>query len=304
MKNMKQIKYFILVALATMSASLHAQEISVPTTTYGYLSKSAEYYLEPAEYAVYYKRTQLVINEQTKEKNYQNDTLALIIGRRWSVFYNTTYNTRFSSWGKQNLKKTRQATKPVSLQPVPLSSVLDKKNAALDYVEGSFGEPTVIYTDRLEKKTYSVLYAPLNIMNEQDSSSSFEWKLHDAQDTVFSYPCKRADIVYSGRNYVAWYAFEIPIPDGPWKFYGLPGLILRVEDKERCFLFEAIGIETLNNSSYLSMNDNLEKVSLNYFNQVANDTRSVKKGAFIFEGELFFTEARPFIYNEMELSDE
>lgn len=301
---MKQIKYVILVTLATMSASVHAQEKSVPTATYGYLSKSSEYYLEPAEYAVYYKRTQLVINEQTKEKDYQTDTLALIIGQRWSVFYNTTYNSRYSSWGKQNIKKTRQATKPISLQSVPLSSVLDKKNVASDYVEGSFGEPTVIYTDRFEKKTYSVLYAPMNIKNEQDSGSSFEWKLNEAQDTVFSYPCKRADLFYSGRDYTAWYAPEIPIPDGPWKFYGLPGLILKIEDKERCFLYEVLGIESLNSPSYISMNDNLEKVSLPFFNQVANNARSVKRGSFLFEGELFFTETRPFVYNEMELSDE
>ena len=36
-----------------------------------------------------------------------------------------------------------------------------------------------------------------------------------------------------GRTYTAWYAHDIPIGDGPWKFHGLPGLILKVNDKAK-----------------------------------------------------------------------
>jgi GLPGLI family protein len=31
--------------------------------------------------------------------------------------------------------------------------------------------------------------------------------------------------------HTAWFALDIPISDGPWKFCGLPGLIMEVYDK-------------------------------------------------------------------------
>lgn len=301
---MKLFRYYLFIALAAVPASAAAQENSAPAKVYGYEDGTADNYLEPAEYAVYYKRSQLVTDSQTKAQSCQIDTLALIIGRRWSVFYNTEYDKRFSAWGRQNLKKSRQVTKPISLQAVPLSSVVDKKNASSDYYECNLGESELIYIDRIGKKTYSCINAPERIMNLQKSKTSLEWNLCDAQDTVLSYPCKRAEVLYSGRNYSAWYTTDIPIPVGPWKFYGLPGLILKIEDKEGCFKFEALGMETLDKPSYISIDDNLEKVSLKYFNKVANDQRSIRRGSFLFEGELIYTETRPYIYYNMELSDE
>ncbi|WP_245539702.1 hypothetical protein [Riemerella columbina] len=33
------------------------------------------------------------------------------------------------------------------------------------------------------------------------------------------------------------------MPDGPYKFTGLPGLILKVEDAKKQFLFEAVALK-------------------------------------------------------------
>ncbi|WP_297063293.1 GLPGLI family protein, partial [uncultured Duncaniella sp.] len=45
-----------------------------------------------------------------------------------------------------------------------------------------------------------------------------------------------------GRNWTAWYTEEIPITDGPWKFGGLPGLILKVEDDKKEHIMEALQV--------------------------------------------------------------
>ena len=288
------------IFINVLNIKLSAQDKVESAPVYGYETRSTEYNIEPADFIIQYKRTQAVVNSQTKEREYLTDTLSLVVGRKWSVFYNTTYNSRYASWGKGNVKKTRQSTKPVSLIPVPLSSVIDKKNASDNYVEGNFGEPTVIYYDRLDKKIYSFLYAPTNIMNKQDAGLPDDWRLGSIRDTIADYTCMQAETVYGDREWVAWYTDEIPVPDGPWKFCGLPGLILKVGDKGGDFLYEAIGMEMLE-GAYIAMNDDCEMVDLDYFNKVANDARSIRRGSFLYEGEFIVTESRPYIYLDSEV---
>lgn len=61
--------------------------------------------------------------------------------------------------------------------------------------------------------------------------SSYHWQIDPADSkTVLGYPCRRATCNYQGQEIVAWFAEEIPIPDGPRNFAGLPGLILLLED--------------------------------------------------------------------------
>lgn len=70
-----------------------------------------------------------------------------------------------------------------------------------------------------------------------------QWKIIESTDTILGYPCQKATNSYGGRNYTAWFTLDIPMSDGPWKLYGLPGLILKAEDSSHIFRFEAIGIE-------------------------------------------------------------
>ena len=64
-----------------------------------------------------------------------------------------------------------------------------------------------------------------------------DWKLIN-QDTIMSgYPCKKATVKYAGREWSAWYNPEIPITVGPYKFHGLPGLVMLLKDSENVFSF-------------------------------------------------------------------
>lgn len=60
----------------------------------------------------------------------------------------------------------------------------------------------------------------------------FEWDLSHA-DTIKigTYMCNKATTSFRGRNYIAWYTNDIAITFGPWKFHGLPGLILDMYDE-------------------------------------------------------------------------
>lgn len=71
----------------------------------------------------------------------------------------------------------------------------------------------------------------------------FDWQLEDGEDSVAGYSCKKATVSFAGRDYIAWYAPDIAIADGPYKFYGLPGLILAIYDKQQQHQFTVASIE-------------------------------------------------------------
>ncbi|MDR2148326.1 MAG: GLPGLI family protein [Tannerella sp.] len=74
----------------------------------------------------------------------------------------------------------------------------------------------------------------------------FKWNFSAIeQKTILDYKCNKATVSFRGRDFVAWYAPEIPVDNGPWKFGGLPGLILRLEDAKGNFIYECIGLENL-----------------------------------------------------------
>lgn len=72
---------------------------------------------------------------------------------------------------------------------------------------------------------------------------SQNWLLTNESATVLGHKCQKATCHWRGRDFVAWFASDIPIRRGPWLFGGLPGLILKVYDKDRHYTFEAISIK-------------------------------------------------------------
>jgi porphyromonas gingivalis family protein len=76
---------------------------------------------------------------------------------------------------------------------------------------------------------------------------SFKWQILSESKEILGYKCQKAQGEFRGRKYIAWFAPSIPISDGPWKFCGLPGLILAVEDTDKYFVFTCIDIK--NNQS-------------------------------------------------------
>ena len=70
-----------------------------------------------------------------------------------------------------------------------------------------------------------------------------DWKLSEGDTVVLGYHCKKAQTTFRGRTWNVWYTMDIPYSDGPWKLYGLPGLILHAADAKGDFIFDCIGIK-------------------------------------------------------------
>jgi len=49
-----------------------------------------------------------------------------------------------------------------------------------------------------------------------------------------------------GRHWIAWFAPSIPISEGPYKFSGLPGLIIKLSDSNNFWNFEFTSLRKTN----------------------------------------------------------
>lgn len=57
-----------------------------------------------------------------------------------------------------------------------------------------------------------------------------EWTVLDSARQILGYDCRQAVTDFRGRKWTAWFTPEIPVSAGPWKLWGLPGLIIEAKD--------------------------------------------------------------------------
>ncbi|WP_438711934.1 GLPGLI family protein [Aquimarina muelleri] len=77
---------------------------------------------------------------------------------------------------------------------------------------------------------------------------TIKWKLEKETKKIGNFKTYKAVGEFRGRTYTAWYILEVPLPYGPWKLQGLPGLILEAYDekKEMYLYFKSLEYPTEN----------------------------------------------------------
>lgn len=91
--------------------------------------------------------------------------------------------------------------------------------------------------------TLDEIAGDINRLRCEETEERPQWVLSDDTATVLSYVCRKAVCRFKGREWMAWFTPDIPSSDGPWKLFGLPGLILKAEDSEGHYIFECSGME-------------------------------------------------------------
>jgi GLPGLI family protein len=79
----------------------------------------------------------------------------------------------------------------------------------------------------------------------EEQNEVLDWTILSDTTQILGNNCQKALTTFRGRSYIAWFAPDIPLSAGPYKFRGLPGLIVKVEDTKSNFVYECIGIEYL-----------------------------------------------------------
>ncbi|MCS3529188.1 GLPGLI family protein [Chryseobacterium sp. JUb7] len=78
------------------------------------------------------------------------------------------------------------------------------------------------------------------------------WKIFPEKKKTGNYNAQKATTNYLGRSWIAWFCTDLPFQDGPYKFYGLPGLIVKLEDKTQSHVMTLIANKTINKEPIFS----------------------------------------------------
>jgi GLPGLI family protein len=193
----------------------------------GFRDKKAKKPIDDLEYRFTYR---FKSSEDTiKRRQAMCDNEALEIGRKYIRFY-SLYSERMDSTAylyMSGLKKSNGG-----------SFFIDWLNA------NEYGQYEDIFINYPQPGIMSVC----NTIYKKDYEYSeptcqFSWTFENGTRTIIGYECHKALTKFSGREWTAWYTLDIPFPYGPWKFGGLPGLILAMNYKDDLFSYKLIGVK-------------------------------------------------------------
>ena len=100
-----------------------------------------------------------------------------------------------------------------------------------------------LYKNFPERKLTCTDWVSPNRIKYEENLDLFNWQLSGDTATISGYKAQKATCDFGGRSWVAWFSTEIPYSNGPYKFNGLPGLILNVHDTRNHYVFELLSIE-------------------------------------------------------------
>lgn len=130
-------------------------------------------------------------------------------------------------------------------------------------IEKDLTNQSLIYKSRIGRDNYSYPETPV-----------FEWKILPETVKIGDYQTQKAETKFGGRTWYAWFTQEIPFQDGPYKFSGLPGLIVKIQDAKGDYSFDLMQtkkiaeiyqplnrgqIITLSKSKYTDMEKKMQK---------------------------------------------
>lgn len=143
-----------------------------------------------------------------------------------------------------------------------------KKSDFLYYYSKDLKNKVVIYKDRYVGMDFVV----------KDENYNINWTITKNTKKIMGYNCQEATGEFRCRSYKAYFLKDIPFADGPFKFDGLPGLILEVVSDDGAVKITAeeiiIDNDIISNpfkdeKKFISYDDALKKYQLR-FDKIAN----------------------------------
>ncbi|WP_278380498.1 GLPGLI family protein [Chryseobacterium arthrosphaerae] len=133
------------------------------------------------------------------------------------------------------------------------------------------GNPYIPNADilyKIEKKNNHVFFLISDYGLDKirvDDDRKMNWKILQKRQNILGYEAQEALLNFAGRKWTAWFTTDIPVQDGPYKFHGLPGLILKIEDDKKSHVYELAGIKNIaGDIQYPDLNPETKDTNLTY----------------------------------------
>lgn len=181
------------------------------------------------------------IPDSTNRSEVIKEVMLLDIDKNGSTYY---------SWDKfqQDSIRTAEFEKQIKSGSTNLNIKQTTNKGVVGY------KVTKQYPDFKTHLLTSLIQDSYKILEDQKP----EWKIYPDKQKVGNYDGQKATTSFGGREWTAWFSTDLPFQDGPYKFYGLPGLIVKITDKSGDFDMTLMGNKTINN-----VNNDSEKGSEN-----------------------------------------
>ena len=155
-------------------------------------------------------------SDSTDKANATIETARLDISPEKSLFYGEGRIKRDSII--QRMRETRNFDR----------NAMQNLRSSIDYiVEKDLIKNITYFKTRLGRDQYAY---------EEDRK--MDWKILPETVKIGEYEAQKAETTFAGRKWYAWFTQDIPFQDGPYKFKGLPGLIVKVEDAKGDYSFD------------------------------------------------------------------
>lgn len=114
-------------------------------------------------------------------------------------------------------------------------SQMENLRSNINYiVEKDYTKQTVTYKDRIGRDQYAYT-----------ETFPITWKILPETATIGEYKTQKAETEFGGRNWEVWFTMDLPYQDGPYKFSGLPGLIVKAQDTKGDYTFDLMQVKKI-----------------------------------------------------------
>lgn len=290
----------IIIYVFITSLSLNAQFVITQQTIDRKSGTLPQEQLDKGVYRCIYHFTQQITERETGNTLLQTDTMALDFGRFFSVYYD---------WNKVKRDSIhRSISKDLEIKTIRHKTNSDFDMAEYQEVQGNYfvnsykGENAELFKNRLNNEIVSIDITDLESFKCVEQLNPQDWQFTTDTLSVLGYLCQKATAIFRGREYEAWFTTEIPIKEGPWKLYGLPGLILKASTNDGLFTFEAIGLENLKDV-YITMDkDIFFNCTRQEFAKYKSNKRKRLLALHYINGAITVGSTKnPFEFNDLEL---
>jgi len=190
--------------------------------------------IEPANYlASYSLKSQ---RDSTNSEQIQNSKLLLFIG---------DYVSKFINRANFILDTATRSFTSADQTIAYLQNPQNPKPAQIYQIYKNYSPNKITYLDHIPSDAYKF----------EEDLDLFDWQITSDTTTVCGFKSQMATCEFGGRKWIAWFAPEIPFSDGPYKFNGLPGLIVKVYDTRHHYVFELTAFNKLEPPLIIDMED-------------------------------------------------